>query len=400
VDALIKARLLATEAVLGEGWQHVPSQRRAATKHDPLLFAYLYLPHHLRSEETGDKITLSAVHKAWADHAEEWTGGLGGPQEHRDVFVAPRGMGKSTWHFLLLPMWAAAHGHVKFIAAFADSATQAETHLQTFRHELDSNTTLRKDYPELVRPAVRGRRSTTQGSDAEAMKGTLLADNRGMLMAASGFVFAARGIDSGNLGMKVGNRRPDLLILDDVEPGEDGYSAEQVKKRLGTIRDVIFPLNINARVVIVGTTTMPGSIIHQLVRAVRGGEKEPWIAEENVTVHYHAPFITHDDGRETSVWPGRWSTEFLNSIRHTRTFAKNYANDPRGYDGGWPVPRSGCTASSSSTAGPRKGGRSVCCGWRRTRAATCGRTTCSTTCRSRSSRSRSRPRRRLARPRR
>lgn len=315
-------------------WLLLPKTRRLATVDDPLLFAWLYLPHHLRSEETGGEITLSPVHEEWADRAREWMDGLGGPQEHRDAYVAPRGMGKSTWHFLILPMWAAAHGHVKFIAAFADSATQAETHLQTFRHELDSNTLLRTDFPDLCRPAVRGRRSTGSGF-GEPDRGTLISDNRGMMMAASGFVFAARGIDSGNLGMKVGNRRPELLILDDVEPGEAGYSGDQVKKRLGTIRDVIFPLNVNARVSIVGTVTMPGSIVHQLVRSVRGEEPEDWITEENIAVHYHAPFVTHDDGTEESVWPGRWSTEFLNSIRHTRAFAKNYANDPRGYEGGY-----------------------------------------------------------------
>lgn len=335
IDDLIAERL----AILPDGWNTTPSSRRAATVDDPLLFAWTYLPHHLRSEETGDQITLSVVHQAWAEYARGWMGGLGGPQEHRDTFVGPRGMGKSTWFFLILPMWAAAHEHVKFIAAFADSATQAETHLQTFRHELDANTLLRKDYPELCRPAVRGRRSETPTGPAEAQRGTLISDNRGMTMAASGFVFAARGIDSGNLGMKVGSRRPELLILDDVEPGEAGYSAEQMKKRLGTIKDVIFPLNVNARVVIVGTVTMPGSIVHQLVRS-RGGAEDSdkeleWISEENIAVHYHAPFITHDDGTETSVWPGRWSTEFLTSIRHTRAFAKNYANDPRGYDGGY-----------------------------------------------------------------
>lgn len=331
IDDLIAERL----AILPDGWNEHPASRRAATIDDPLLFAWTYLPHHLRSDETGGEITLSVVHEAWAEHAREWMAGPGEPQEHRDAFVGPRGMGKSTWHFLILPMWAAAHEHIRFIAAFADSATQAETHLQTFRHELDSNTLLRRDFPELCRPAVRGRRASTVGTDAEPMKGTLLADNRGMLMAASGFVFAARGIDSGNLGMKVGNRRPELLILDDVEPGEDGYSAEQVKKRLGTIRDVILPLNVNARVVIVGTVTMPGSIIHQLVQSVRGGDVAEWITEESVEAHYHPPFIVHDDGTETSVWPGRWSTEFLVSIRHTRSFLKNYANDPRGYDGGY-----------------------------------------------------------------
>jgi phage terminase large subunit-like protein len=35
-----------------------------------------------------------------------------------------------------------------------------------------------------------------------------------------------------------------------------------------------------------------------------------------------------DDGTERSLWPGRWSTEFLQSISGTRAYAKTFANKP------------------------------------------------------------------------
>lgn len=300
------------------GWN-----RKAASMLDPMAFARIYLSHHLRSEETGGEMTFSSVHHAWCDAAKKWVGPLGGPMESREAHVGPRSMGKSTWWFLILPMWAAAFGHVKFAAAFADTATQAEAHLQTFKHELDNNVKLRADFPELCAPARRPR-------------GTQVADNRAMLFAANGFVFAARGIDSSSLGMKVGERRPDLLIFDDIEPDESSYSAEQAKKRLGTLLDAILPLNVNARVVVVGTVTMPGSVVHQLVRSAREtGPPEQWIIDEKFTCHYYAPIVTDDAGNEQSVWPGRWSMEFLQSIRHTNSFAKNYMNDPRGIDGAY-----------------------------------------------------------------
>ena len=310
--------------------------RKTATRDDPLLFAAVYLRHHLASPETGGLVTFSEVHEAWAEFAKGWMKPLPGPREERDAFVAPRGMGKSTWHFLILPMWAAAHGHVEFIAAFADSATQAETHLATFRHELDTNALLRKDFPDLCAPAKRRRGEGGAAADG----GVTMADRQNMLYARSGFIFAARGIDSALLGMKVGNLRPQLMIFDDVEPEEARYSGEQVKKRLGTMRDGVFPLNENARLVIVGTVTMPGSIVHQLVRSTRPMDDADaadlaWISEERIRVHHHLPFITHDDGTESSVWPGRWSTEFLQGIRHTRSFLKNYLNDPRGYEGAY-----------------------------------------------------------------
>ncbi|MBK6874000.1 MAG: hypothetical protein IPG94_22270 [Kineosporiaceae bacterium] len=271
---------------------HTSEGRRALTQDEPLLFALLYLTRHLKSPDTGGQITLSQVHLDWCRQAQ-WMTRPSAPAEQRDAYIAPRSMGKSTWWFLALPMWAAAHGHSSFVAAMSDSAAQAETHLSTFKHELDTNELLRADYPELCRALSRPRGST-------------VADNRAMLITAAGFVFAARGIDSSNLGLKVGDKRPDLIILDDVEPDESSYSAAQALKRLGTIRDAVLPLSVYARVVLVGTVTMPGSIVHQLVKAARGEPDLPaWIAEEGFRAHYYAPITEAGE----SVWPEKWPLE-------------------------------------------------------------------------------------------
>jgi phage terminase large subunit-like protein len=297
--------------------------RRLLTKYDPLLFALLYLPHHLRGKETGERITFSEFHLDVVVEAKKWALPSDNPAEDRDTYVGPRGVGKSTWFFLVLPLWSAAHGHRRFCAAFAHSATQAELHLQTFKRELDQNALLALDFPQLCTPARRPRGSTES-------------DNRGMLITKSGFVFAARGVDGAALGMKVAERRPDLIVLDDVEPDESNYSPYLKEKRLSTLLDAILPLNVYARVVLVGTVTMPGSIVHDLVKTVTkpGEEHPPWIADEHWRVHYY-PAIVRDDetGAERSLWPAKWPLAYLESIRHTRAYKKNYANDPMGRDG-------------------------------------------------------------------
>jgi phage terminase large subunit-like protein len=209
-----------------------------------------------------------------------------------------------------------------FIAAFSDSATQAELHLATFRRELETNALLRADFPDLCNPARRPR-------------GSAEADNQAMYIAKSGFVFAARGVDSKTLGMKVGTRRPDLLLLDDVEPGEENYSLPLKEKRLGALTDSILPLNEAARVVLVGTVTMPDSIVHDLVRSTTQPADAPqWIRDQNFRCHYFPAILTDPDtGEERSLWPEKWPLTYLRSIRHTRDYAKNYANDPMGRDG-------------------------------------------------------------------
>jgi phage terminase large subunit-like protein len=295
--------------------------RRRITESDPLMFALVYLRHHLRDDE--GRITLSEVHLAWVEAAKRWMQQQSEPMANRHAEVAPREMGKSTWWFLILPMWAAAHGHRTFAAAFANTPEQAETHLASFKSELDNNPLIRADYPELVEPKTRGR-------------GVTAADRISLYHARSGFVFAARGIDTATLGLKVGNKRPDLLILDDIEPHEGRYSADAAAKRLDTLRSAILPLNIRAAVVIVGTVTMVGSIVHQLVKSA-GGVADPvdeaWIDEERIEAHHHLAIVTDDDGRRRSIWPEKWSLAFLESIEGSRSYAKNYANDPRGADG-------------------------------------------------------------------
>ncbi len=296
----------------------VPEGRRLATRLDPLAFALVYLRHHLKDQN--GLLSLSSVHEDWIAHAKQWITPNLRSKDGRHAYIAPRSMGKSTWWQLILPLWATAHGHIDFIAGFASAASQARQRLRDIKHELETNQLLRADYPALCTPA----RRATGVSDA---------DRQDMYVAASGAAFTAQGIDSAVLGAKIGSRRPQLIILDDVEPGESTYSQYQMEKRLKQLQDDILPLNDKAHVVLVGTVTMPGSITHQLVKAAHGREISPWITEEKIHVHHYKPILTAPDGSEYSVWPEKWPMEYLNRERHFRSFAKNFANDPMGHDG-------------------------------------------------------------------
>lgn len=309
--------------------------RRQITYDEPLMFALTYMPHSLKMpapiEELAEGadsdvgvISMSEFHWDLCEKAAEWAdkpASQYGPAEARDAFIAPRDAGKSTWLFKILPMWAAAHGHVKFVAAFADSGPQAKKHLSTFKRELEANPLLIADFPDLCQPLKR--------------RGNLtVSDTQDLYQAQSGFVFAAGGADVSVLGMKVEDKRPDLLILDDLEPDEASYSDYQMNQRLNTLTDAILPLNIRARVILAGTVTMPGSITHQLIKStVPGEETEDWITTEKFKVHHYKPIAVDDEGNERSLWPEKWPMDWLNSVRHTRSFAKNYENNPLAIDG-------------------------------------------------------------------
>jgi phage terminase large subunit-like protein len=308
-----------------------PRGRRGLTRFRPVLFALLYLRRHLTDDDTGT-VTLAAWHVDWLQRGLEWCSPNAGDTGPRHADIAPRESGKTTIHYLVRPMWAAAHGHRRFIAAFSDAATQAEDHLATFKAELDNNVLLREDYHGLVRPARRG-------------VGATMADRKSLYIARDGFVFAARGMDTKLLGMKIGDRRPDLLLLDDIEPTESRYSTDQKTKRLATLINAILPLAVAAAVQIVGTVTMPGSIIHDLVlkgmeragtRELDDGERAAteWVDNEQFAIHHYLPLVEDPvTGDRVSAWPAKWSTDYLIRIEGTESYQLNYANDPTAYSG-------------------------------------------------------------------
>lgn len=313
--------------------------RRLLTKHDPLLFAAIYLPHKLYRPEQGETIadvSLCQFHLDVLEYAKSWTRPLSHTKRH-DAFIAPRQTGKSTWIFHILPIWAGAHGHKKYLLAFSDSDTQAKQWLLNFKAEVNQNPLLAEDYPDFVETY----------KVAEQVRAMM--DNRNVTKRANGFVFQVAGADSNVLGANVGGMRPEILLFDDIEPTESNYSPYEARKRLNTVLSAHFYLNPYAIKAFIGTTTMPDSIIDQIRKvndaaALWDGPVEAfretleadqrWVVDNQIECHYY-PAIVEIDGIECSLWPEEWSLEYLNSQRHTREFQMNMMNRPVSLDGGY-----------------------------------------------------------------
>ena len=111
------------------------------------------------------------------------------------------------------------------------------------------------------------------------------------------------------------------------------------EKRLSTVTDAIFPLNVYAVVVIVGTVTMPNSITHQLVRHAMNipcddcALHKCWVSAEKIEAHHYRAILMNDDGSERSIWPEQWPLSWLQQYRHTRSYGKNFDNDPLAREG-------------------------------------------------------------------
>lgn len=299
--------------------------RRTWTRNSPLRFAMVYLDHHLTLQDSvPPKVTFSEFHLALCRSAAR----LQQPLPWREGWIAPRGVGKSVWSLLVLPLWALAHGHRSFFLVASHTETQAMAHLQNLRMELDSNELLRRDFPELAPLKMRGARNTQT------------------TVVAGGGTFEAVGLGATILGRRAGTDRPNLVCLDDIEPLEEGYSPEQRAAQLRKILVGILPMTSpNAAIGIFGTVTMYRSITHDFVIHGKGRERIEWIEDNRFIPRIFPAIIENDDGSLRSLWPDRWPLTQTHLGEHkigTREFDLNFMLDPRpdqvGKGGGFWLP--------------------------------------------------------------
>lgn len=285
---------------------------------NPILFGLHYLrPHLTITDAQGRQLhTLAAMHVEIASAARRWAVPNLGPKAVRDAWVWPRRSGKTCWAFLLIPLWALAFEHRKYLVFYSDVKDQSERHLSTLKMELVDNERLRRDFPNLCEPL--------------RTDGHVVRNSASAYLARSSAMIEAKGMNSATLGVKFRERRPDALALDEIEPVEGRYSPDLKKRRLIDMIDGILPCNEEAVVSLTGTTVAADSIMHDVIRG------ETWVQAERFAVH-HTPGIVADPitGEETSCWPARWDLEYLRNDRLTnpRSHAKNFENAPIDPDG-------------------------------------------------------------------
>lgn len=286
-------------------WSHTGKAgreyRKSITRDDPLLFAITYFGHYLRGP--GGDMSFNPLHLALCESAKSWHGG-----DQRDAWVAPREGGKSVWLFVVLPLWALAHGHRRFFLAFSATRAQANGHLANLRAELKNNRRLIADFPELT--PTRGQNSAD------------------FVVAIGGAAVAARGMTETSLGARSGEQRPDLIVGDDMEPPEADYGPDTRENTLSRLVNAILPMNTRAAVAITGTVVTYGSVMHDVVLAALAQRHDAWLENEGFSAHYFPAIQVDEHGVETSLWPQRWSLEWLQERRSTASYALNYDNNP------------------------------------------------------------------------
>lgn len=171
------------------------------------LFGSVYLPHYfsLRSPSFHKELgKLWRVNIQKCDDIQKALTSKGS----RLAIAAPRGHAKSTVISLQNVLHAALYGYKKYILLISDTESQAVSFLDCIKSELEDNEKLIEDFG--------------------VQKGKVWKSSS--ILLANGCRIEALGSGQKIRGRRNGQRRPDLIILDDIENDEDVRSPEQRRK--------------------------------------------------------------------------------------------------------------------------------------------------------------------------
>lgn len=166
--------------------------------------------------------------------------------ESDQAIAGPRGEGKTSIAECVV-IFAVLTGLTSFPVILAATGPDAERILGTVRERFETNDRLAADYPEVCVPiralennpnrahsqivaGRHGRETYSQHSSRFRWCGREVSFPRVPGSPAAGAMIATRGLDAAIRGLKFGNLRPDLAIIDDPDTDETASSDEQAGK--------------------------------------------------------------------------------------------------------------------------------------------------------------------------
>lgn len=186
---------------------------------------------HYRTDDHGREVPGADFHRELAADLERLV--LEGRPGEELARAYPREHAKSVYASLLTPTWALCSQHRWFGILFSDTATQAEEFLLDIRTEVETNELLQAIYPEFC-------------AWSREPRANRLAFGNGTVLMAAGSGKSVRGA-------RRGKRRPDLIILDDIENDEEVENPSRRKKKMRWYNRVVKKLGRAAVIAIVGT---------------------------------------------------------------------------------------------------------------------------------------------------
>jgi phage terminase large subunit-like protein len=315
-DVTAAERRARMEALLAED----EADRRAA-KARLLRWAYRYMPEAFSAAPAPFQAEIAADLDAMVMQRP-----IAGRVQDSYALACPRGHGKTTLMkaFLLrvIHEWREMphfRGRPPFIVVVSDTASLAEAIVSDLRAELESNDDLRRDYGSLVPAAGR-----SKGKSQKPWGTKLFETSDGVLVRALGAGGQIRGVNRRN-------RRPTLILVDDLENDLDVRSKDARAELHRWLNEVLIPLGIEGHLL----TCMIGTVLHQdsLLANLIDREKSPewwsrrYAARWRMVDGANVPSIDGDH----ILMPDYWSADALAARRRkigSLAFQREYLNQP------------------------------------------------------------------------
>ncbi len=145
----------------------------------------------------------------------------------RVAVAAPRGHAKSTLVTLALVLWSICYRKEDFIAILSNTMEQAADQLSHVKRELMDNPRLIEDFPEACEVPGQKPGPERWRKNEICTRTVRTTDPDGNKISREGVKVTALGKGNQIRGRKNRNKRPSLIILDDVESDAEVRSEEQ-----------------------------------------------------------------------------------------------------------------------------------------------------------------------------
>lgn len=165
----------------------------------------------------------------------------------RKAIAAERGGGKSSIT-KVVAIWAMLYGWSDWIVIVGANSTDAQSRLKDIKAMLEFNDLLRDDFPEVCDP-IRALEGSPQRASSQTAGGerTRLVWSRDEIVlprvkgsSAAGSIITARGIDSAIRGLVRAEKRPGVIICDDIETRASAASMVDTANRKQTLeKDIV-----------------------------------------------------------------------------------------------------------------------------------------------------------------
>lgn len=269
-------------------------------------FCEVYLSHHFPV--------------AWGEHHHDLFQCIDRNQVNKRIVRAePRKFGKTSVIALALVLHQFAFRLKQFVILIGESATTAESNLQSVIDEVENNETLLEDFPHL-RPAI-------------DQKGQLVKWTDRQLVFQSGATVVAKGMGARLRGLKRRRFRPDLAILDDPESPETADTFMKRKRHKSWFGGTFMGLGAaDWDIYVIGNLIHKEALIADLLKDPEWDGKV--FRAENKPKPETYPYQlgnTKEDG--SALWPEGWPLDRLEAYKRQKTvgtliYAREMMNNP------------------------------------------------------------------------